>query len=62
MIFFGMLYLLSIIFIPAYLAVYDMNIVVEGFSGKNMMSGYLLAAFLIFIGFIYGQMINKRMT
>ncbi|MCD4846106.1 MAG: DUF2162 family putative transporter [Methanosarcinales archaeon] len=62
MIFFGMLYLLSIIFIPAYLAVYDMNIVVEGFSGKNMMSGYLLAAFLIFIGFIYGQIINKRMT
>ncbi|RLG27120.1 hypothetical protein DRN76_00505 [Methanosarcinales archaeon] len=52
MIFFGMLYLLSIVLIPAYLPLYDMAITIEGISSMDMINGSLFAAFMIFIGFL----------
>ena len=61
MIFFGMLYLLSIVLIPAYLPVYDMNIVIAGVSTEDMISGSLFAAVMIFIGFWAERIKNRRM-
>lgn len=61
MIFFGMLYLLSIVLIPAYLPVYDMNIVIAGVSIEDMISGSLFAVVMIFIGFLVERIKNRRM-
>ena len=65
MIFFGMLYLLSIVFIPAYLPLYDTAITIKGISSKDMISGSLFAVFMIFIGFLVERIKkvkNKEMT
>jgi predicted transporter len=61
MIFFGMLYLLSIVLIPAYLPVYNMNIVIAGVSTEDMISGSLFAAVMIFIGFLVERIKNRKM-
>ena len=60
MIFFGVLYLLSIVLVPAYLPVHDMNIIVEGFSNEDMIYGFLFAAVMVLIGFIIEQIKNRR--
>jgi predicted transporter len=60
MIFFGMLYLLSIVLIPAYLPVHEMNIVFEGFSTEDMIHGLLFAAIMILIGFVIERIKNRR--
>ncbi len=60
MIFFGMLYLLSIIFIPAYLPVYDMNITIGGVSTEDIIPGLLFAGVMIVIGFFVERFKNRR--
>lgn|GEM_PF-194590 len=61
MIFFGMLYLLSIVLMPAYLPVHDMNIGIEGFSTEDMTIGFLFAAIMVLIGFVIERIKNRRM-
>lgn len=61
MIFFGMLYLLSIVLMPAYLPVHDMNIGIEGFSTEDMTTGFLFAAIMVLIGFVIERIKNRRM-
>ena len=60
MIFFGMLYLLSIVLMPAYLPVHDMNIGIEGFSTEDMTTGFLFAAIMVLIGFVIERIKNRR--
>ena len=60
MIFFGMLYLLSIILMPAYLPVHEMNIVFEGFSTEDIIPGFLFAVVMVLIGFVIERIKNRR--
>ncbi|MHC1565858.1 MAG: DUF2162 family putative transporter [Candidatus Syntropharchaeales archaeon] len=60
MIFFGMLYLLSIIFIPAYLPVYDMNITIGGVSTEDIIPGLLFAGVMIIVGFLAERIKSRR--
>lgn len=60
MIFFSMLYLLSIVLIPAYLPVHDMNIAIASVSTEDTISGSLFAVVMIFIGFLVERIKNRR--
>ena len=55
MIFFGLLYLLSILLVPAYLPVSEMEISVRGFPVSDMIPGFLFILIMTSIGFVRGR-------
>ncbi|MEA3324210.1 MAG: DUF2162 family putative transporter [Euryarchaeota archaeon] len=55
MIFFGLLYLLSILLVPAYLPVSEMEISVRGFPVSDMIPGFLFILAMTSIGFVRGR-------
>ena len=52
MIFFGLLYLLSILLVPAYLPVSEMQISIADFPVDGMIPGFLFIFIMIALGFI----------
>ena len=55
MIFFGLLYFLSILLVPAYLPVSEMEIAIGDFPVSDMIPGFLFVLVMIVIGFVRGQ-------
>ena len=55
MIFFGLLYLLSILLVPAYLPVSEMEISIRGFPVSDMIPGFLFILAMTSIGFVRGR-------
>jgi predicted transporter len=55
MIFFGLLYLLSILLVPAYLPVSEMDISIRGFPVSDMIPGFLFILAMTSIGFVRGR-------
>ncbi len=55
MIFFGLLYFLSILLVPAYLPVSDMEIAIGDFPVSEMIPGFLFVLVMIVIGFVRGR-------
>jgi predicted transporter len=56
MIFFGLLYLLSILLVPAYLPVSEMEIAIGDFPMSEMVPGFLFVLAMTAIGFVRGRM------
>ena len=56
MIFFGLLYLLSILLVPAYLPVSEMEITIGDFHIDEMLPGFLFVLVMTAIGFVRGRM------
>jgi predicted transporter len=55
MIFFGLLYLLSILLVPAYLPVSEMEIAIGDFPVSDMIPGFLFILVMTAIGFVRGR-------
>jgi predicted transporter len=55
MIFFGLLYLLSIPFVPAYLPVSEMETSIRGFPVSDMIPGFLFMLTMASVGFVRGR-------
>ncbi|MEA1894923.1 MAG: DUF2162 family putative transporter [Euryarchaeota archaeon] len=55
MIFFGLLYFLSILLVPAYLPVSEMDISIKGFPVSDMIPGFLFILLMTSIGFMRGR-------
>ena len=55
MIFFGLLYLLSILLVPAYLPVSEMEIAIGDFPVSEMIPGFLFILVMTAIGFVRGR-------
>jgi predicted transporter len=65
MMFFGLLYFLSLLLIPAYLPVRDMELNIAGIPASDVLIGFLFMVTLIAIGFIknrYGTTDSTRFT
>ncbi len=56
MIFFGLLYFLSILLVPAYLPVSEMDIAIGDFPMDEMLPGFLFVLAMTAIGFVRGRM------
>ncbi len=60
MIFFGLLYFLSLLLIPAYLPVKDMEINIAGVPANDVIAGLLFMLVMIAVGFIKNVYLLKK--